>query len=180
MGAPDVWRPVGAEHPSSQPDYQTDFPGYARYITTSAFLASHLVGSIVGAGIGVIGAAALFVFASESAPARAAWGFTLTAFAQVSLASVFGVAAFFQPAIGRAFLEGTRDVAVAVNEDVYGGPLLATVGVSLLLFTGGAILLGMVQPVAGLGIAIAGVGFAVSAWRSERAPATAAASESLS
>lgn len=93
---------------------------------------------------------------------------------------MFGVAAFFQPAIGRAFLEGTRDVAVAVNEDVYGGPLLATVGVSLLLFTGGAILLGMVQPVAGLGIAIAGVGFAVSARRSERAPATAAASESLS
>jgi hypothetical protein len=59
------------------------------------------------------------------------------------LASVFGVAAFFQPAIGRAFLDGGGEIAVAINEDVYGGPLFLTVGLSLLLFIVGGILLGI-------------------------------------
>src|SRR5919106_90558 len=182
---------------TQQPDYQTDFPAYARYVTTSQFLLSHLVASIAGAGFGLVGAAALFILADQVAPRLARWGFVLWAFAQVGLASVFGVAAFFQPAIGRAFLDGGGDIAVAINEDVYGGPVLLMVGVSLLLFIAGGIMLGIaasrtqmlprwagftfaasatlfvlsfflfdvVQPVAGLGIAAAGVGFAVKAGR---------------
>lgn len=180
-----------------QPDYQTDFPAYARYVTTSQFLLSHLVASIAGAGFGLVGAAGLFILADRVAPRLARWGFVLWAFAQVGLASVFGVAAFFQPAIGQAFLDGGGDIAVAINEDVYGGPVLLMVGVSLLLFIAGGIMLGIaanrtqmlprwagftfaasvtlfvlsfflfdvVQPVAGLGIAAAGVGFAVKARR---------------
>ena len=38
-----------------QPSYQTDFPAYARYITTTPFLISHLGASILGAGIGTLG-----------------------------------------------------------------------------------------------------------------------------
>jgi hypothetical protein len=41
-----------------QPDPQSDFPGFAAYVTTSQFLLSHLVGSIAGAAIGSIGVAA--------------------------------------------------------------------------------------------------------------------------
>ena len=182
-----------------QPDYQTDFPAYARYVTTSQFLLSHLVASIAGAGLGVVGAAGLFILADPVAPRLARWGFVLWAFAQVGLASVFGVAAFFQPAIGRAFLDGGGEIAVGINEDVYGGPLFLTVGLSLLLFIVGGILLGMaasrtgprwagvtfaasitvfaisgflfnvIQPVAALGIALAGAGFAVSVRRSSPA-----------
>jgi hypothetical protein len=180
-----------------QPDYQTDFPAYARYVTTSQFLLSHLVASIAGAGFGVVGAAGLFILTDRVAPRMARWAFVLWTFAQVGLTSVFGVAAFFQPAIGRSFLEGGGDVAVAINEDVYGGPLFVIVGVSLLLFIVGAILMGIaatrkdmlprwagftfsasavvfvlsfflfdvVQPVGGLGIALAGVGFAAGARR---------------
>jgi MFS family permease len=188
-----------------QPDYKTDFPAYARYVTTSQFLFSHLIASIAGAGFGLVGAAGLFILADEVAPRLARWGFVLWAFAQVGLASVFGVAAFFQPAIGRAFLDGGGDVAVAINEDVYGGPLMVMVGLSLLLFIVGGILLGVaasrvlprwagltfagsvvlfvltfllfdvIQPVGGLGIALAGVGFALGA---RRAPATDADLES--
>jgi hypothetical protein len=135
------------------------------------------------------------ILSDEVAPRLARWGFVLWAFAQVGLVSVFGVAAFFQPAIGRAFLDGGGDIAVAINEDVYGGPLFVMVGVSSLLFVVGGILLGIaasrrgprwagftfaasttlfvltfflfdvVQPVAGLGIALAGIGFAVAARR---------------
>jgi hypothetical protein len=113
------------------------------------------------------------------------------------LASVFGVAAFFQPAIGRAFLDGGDNIAVAINEDVYAGPVLVMVGVSLVLFIAGGIMLGIaasrrqmlprwagftfaasvtlfvltfflfdvIQPLGGLGIAVAGVGFAGGARR---------------
>jgi hypothetical protein len=180
-----------------QPDYDTDFPAYADYVTTQRFLLSHLVGSIAGAGFAIVGGAAILVLTDGFAPGLARWGFTLWAFAQVGLASVFGVAAFFQPAIGRAFQDGAGDVAVAVNEDVYGGPVFVMVGVSLLLFLVGAVLLGLAarraealpswagwvftasalafvlaffvfdtaQPIAGLGVAVAGVGLGIGARR---------------
>src|ERR1700694_2459832 len=45
-----------------QPDTQTDFAGFARYVTTTQFLISHIVASIIGAGIGVLGFLALFTF----------------------------------------------------------------------------------------------------------------------
>jgi hypothetical protein len=186
-----------------QPDYQTDFPAYARYVTTSQFLLSHLFASIVGAGFGVVGGAGLFIVADRMAPRLARWGFVLWTFAQVGLVSVFGVAAFFQPAIGRAFIDGGGQVAVGINEDVYGGPLFVMAGLSLLLFIVAAILLGVaasrtttlprwaawtfaasalvfvlsfflldvVQPVGGLGIGFAGVGFAVAVRRSAVADA---------
>jgi hypothetical protein len=180
-----------------QPDYKTDFPAYARYVTTSQFLLSHLVASIGGAGFALVGAAGLFILTDQAAPRLARWGFVLWSFAQVGLASVFGVAAFFQPAIGRSFLDGGGDVAVGINEDVYGGPVLAVVGLSMLFFVIGGIMLGIaasrrellprwagltfaaspalfvltflffdtIQPLAGLGIAVAGVGFAAKARR---------------
>lgn len=180
-----------------QPDYKTDFPAYADYVTTQQFLVSHVLGSIAGAGFAVIGAAAIFVLAVRPAPGLAGWGFTLWTFAQVGLASVFGVASFFQPAVGEAFIDGGGDVAVNINARVYDGPVLVMVGVGLVLFLVGAILLGMaarrtellprwagftfavsavafvlsfflfeaVQPVAGLGIAVAGVGFGLGARR---------------
>jgi hypothetical protein len=107
---------------TQQPDYQTDFLAYARYITTPQFLLSHLIASIAGAGLGVVGAASLFILADRMAPRQARWGFGLWAFAQAGLVSIFGVAAFFQPAIGRAFLDGSRQIAVAINRDAYGPP----------------------------------------------------------
>jgi hypothetical protein len=128
---------------TQQPDYQTDFSAYARYITTPQFLLSHLIASIAGAGFGLVGAAALFILADRMASRQARWGFGLWAFAQAGLVSIFGVAAFFQPAVGRAFLGGSREVAVAINEDVYGGPLFLTAGLSVLLFIAGGILLGI-------------------------------------
>lgn len=128
---------------TQQPDYQTDFPAYAPYITTPQFLASHLIASIAGAGFGLVAAAALFILADRVAPRQARWGFVLWAFAQAGLVSVFGVAAFFESAIGRAFLDGSREVAVAINDDVYGGPLFTTAGLGLLSFIAGGILLGI-------------------------------------
>lgn len=126
-----------------QPSYDTDFPAYADYITTDHFLVSHLVGSIFGAGLGVIGAFALVVLLASTRGARLAfWGLLAFTVGQVLNASVFGVAAFFQPAIGEAFLDGDEAVARTVNESVYGPALFATVGVGVLLWTSGLVQIG--------------------------------------
>jgi hypothetical protein len=45
-----------------QPDPWTDFVGFAGYVTTTEFLISHLVTSIVGAAFGVLALLALFTF----------------------------------------------------------------------------------------------------------------------
>jgi len=104
-----------------QPDYEADFEGYAEYVTTTPFLVSHFVASIGGAALAVIGAVALAVWLAATPAARTAlWGLVAFTAAQVVTASVFGVAAFFQPAVGRAFLAGHDAVARSINADVYG------------------------------------------------------------
>ena len=126
-----------------QPDYEADFEGYAEYVTTTPFLVSHLVASIGGAALAVVGAMALAVRLAATPAARTALrGLVAFAAAQVVTASVFGVAAFFQPAVGRAFLDGHHAIARSINADVYGPRVFGMVGVGLLLMIVGAALLG--------------------------------------
>ena len=147
-----------------QPSYDTDFAGYADYVTTTPFLLSHLLASIGGAVLAVIGATALAIALAATPAARSALG-GLMAFlaAQVLMTAGFAVAAFFQPAIGRAFHDGHDAVARAVNEDVYGPELFATIGLGLLLFIVGAALLGRAANRSGLAPVWAGRAFALAA-----------------
>jgi hypothetical protein len=127
---------------SSQPDYHKAglFHAYARYIHTPSFLASHLTASILGAGIGLLGFTALFVYlASRRQSSVPVAAFASTVLGTMFMVAVFGVAAFAQPAIGKAFLSGHHD-AIALNASVYGTPLNVTVGVALLLWFAGAVL----------------------------------------
>ena len=125
-----------------QPDYDTDFESYADYSTRTWFLVSHLVASIGGAALAVIGAMALAVrLAATPAAGTALRGVVAFAASQVLTTAVFGVAAFFQPAVGRAFLGGQDAAARSINEDVYGTEVFTTVGVALLLMILGAALL---------------------------------------
>jgi hypothetical protein len=150
---------------TEQPDFNTDFEGYARYITTTPFLLSHLLASIGGAALGCIGAVALGVQLATSRAARMAlWGMAAFAASQVLTSSVFGIAAFFQPAVGRAYLEGGEQAVVrAINSEVYNAPeVFAVVGAGILLMVAGAVLLGWAAARVGVGPAWAGVLFAVA------------------
>lgn len=122
-----------------QPDPQTAFADFAAYVTTNQFLLSHLLNSIAGAAIGSIGVIALAFFLQETrAAGRALTGMVATVAANVFASSIFGVAAFTQPAMGRLFLSGQGN-ALNLYNDVYGAPLLVTALVFLLLFiVGGA------------------------------------------
>lgn len=146
-----------------QPSYQTDFPAYARYITTTPFLISHLGASILGAGIGTLGLSALFVALARSGTPRLALGALVTAILGNTLVtSVFGVAAFAQPAIGRAYLAGQTAAAETINSDIYGPALFATALPGLLLLTVGIVLFGAAAARSGSLPKLAGIGFAIS------------------
>lgn len=144
-----------------QPDPATAFPAYARYITTDVFLISHLLASITGAALGLIGIVAALAFLVRGPAARAAVLATvLTITGSVLTTAVFGAAAFAQPAIGRAHLRGTPDVP-AIDADVYGAPLFATAGAGLLLFLVGGIAFGLAVAWTGRSLYWSGIGYAV-------------------
>src|SRR5712664_2616374 len=93
-----------------QPDTRTDFAGFARYVTTPEFLASHIVASIIGAAIGVLGLLALFMFLALRVRSRlAVAGLAMAVAGNVLLTAVFGLAAFGQVAVGRLYLAGHTD-----------------------------------------------------------------------
>jgi hypothetical protein len=109
-----------------QPDTQTDFPGFAAYVTTSQFLVSHLIGSIAGAAVGSIGAIGLMLYLQDTRVAgRAITGMVATVFGNTMVSAIFGVAAFAQSAIGRMYLAGQENAADFYNE-TYNGALFAT------------------------------------------------------
>jgi hypothetical protein len=126
-----------------QPDPQTAFEDFATYVTTSEFLLSHLLNSIAGAAIGSIGVIGLMLFLQDTKGAgKALTGMVATVAANTLTSSIFGVAAFAQPAMGRVFLAGHEN-ALDFYSNVYAAPLFITALVSLLLFIVGGISTGI-------------------------------------
>jgi hypothetical protein len=127
-----------------QPDTRADFAGFAEYVTTTEFLISHIIASIVGAAIGVLGLLALFTFLALRVRSRlAATGLALAVMGNVMITAGFGLAAFGQPAVGRLYLAGQTAEAVAIYTDMYGVPLTATAAAGILLLVACVIALGI-------------------------------------
>ena len=132
-----------------QPDPLTDFANFAAYVTTNQFLLSHLVGSIGGAAIGSIGVIGLMLYLQETKAARRAMtGMVATVAGNTLTSSVFGAAAFAQPAMGRLFQAGQQNALEFYNQ-VYAAPLFGTVLTGLLLFMTGGVFTGMAIAAAG-------------------------------
>lgn len=127
-----------------QPDPRTDFPSFARYVTTTEFLLSHIFASIVGAAIGAIGFVALFIVLALRVRSRlAVGGVVMVVAANVISSAIFGMAAFGQSAVGRAYLGGQTQEAVVLYNDMYGVPLFSTAAAGILLLAVGTILFGV-------------------------------------
>ena len=149
---------------TEQPPWQTKPAAWSRFVTTSEFLASHLVGSILGAAIGALGMVALgAVLARRGHPAIGLATVVTGVVANVLSASAFGVAAFAQPALGRNYLaHPTAQAHMLIKTAANGGLLNAMAVISGVLLIASAV-------IAGVGVArtrplprIAGIGFAVS------------------
>jgi hypothetical protein len=121
----------------------SDFDAYARYITTDVFLVSHLGASIFGAGLAILGAIAVMAFLVHGRAARAAViGLALTTITNVFLAASFGSAAFVQPGIGRAHLNGVDGMADINADTAYGPAFFATALTASFFLIVSAIVLG--------------------------------------
>lgn len=148
---------------TQQPDVETDFAGYARYITTGEFLLSHLVASIGGAALAVLGVTAVAVFLATGRARRLALiGAVVTVVANVYMAAAFGSASFVQPGIGRAYLRGTPNIQELNADTAYGPALVATIAAALVVFVVGAILVGTAIARTAPGLRWPGIGYAVS------------------
>ena len=125
-----------------QPDVTSQFADWARFVTTDKFLASHLVGSIVGQAVWILGAAALaaVVVAKGRRVRSAVAGLVAMTLGGAGLIAGFGVAAFAQPAIGHLELAGAAG-AQEVYDDVYGIPTLVTLIGGGVLFAAATVLL---------------------------------------
>lgn len=146
-----------------QPDYRTEFAEYADYVTTDVFLVSHLVASILGAVAGIIGIVciAILIAGQGVTTGRTLLAGALSVAGNVLNTALFGVAAFAQPAIGRAYHAGTESV-IDLNADVYGPELTSTAVTGLSMFVAGAILLGRAMMRACPDIRWAGLTYAVA------------------
>lgn len=125
-----------------QPDVSTQFTDWARFVTTDRFLANHLLGSILGQAMWMLGAASITALAvAGGRRVRAAVvGLVAMVLGGVGLVAGFGVAAFAQPAIGHLELAGVAG-AHDVYDDVYGIPTLVTLVGGGLLFAAATVLL---------------------------------------
>lgn len=145
-----------------EPDHTTDFEGWSRYVTTDMFLVNHVVGSILGAALGLIGIVAALLFLVRAPAGGSAMVATaLTIVGNVLFTGLFAAAAFAQPAIGRAFLAG-QEGAEGLYDDVYGTPLLTTFGIGAVCFLVGAVLFGRAVAHASADLRLAGWGYGVA------------------
>jgi hypothetical protein len=120
-----------------------DFEAYARYVSTDVFLVSHLGASIFGAALAILGAVAVTAYLVRGRAARlAVAGMVLTTVTNVFMAAAFGSAAFVQPGIGRAYLDGVAGMPAVNADTAYGPALIATALTSTAFFIISAIVLG--------------------------------------
>jgi hypothetical protein len=130
-----------------QPDYRTDFHAYAEFVTTTSFLVSHLVGSILGTTIGIFGVLALgAVLAATGERRLAERGLVLSVAGMAFIMACSAPRPSPSPPSAGAYLAG-QQAAVAVNSDLYGAPaLIAVVGLAV----------GVAQPVGAVLLIISG------------------------
>src|SRR5918992_2031150 len=123
-----------------QPDPETRFRAWSEYVTTTRFFVSHVVGSIFGSVLLVLGAVALgFLLSSSRRPGLALWGTVSTIAGAVFLSAIFGVAAFGQTTLGESFLGGSGQ-AEALYDAMYDKPSLVLAIGGALLFSLGVVL----------------------------------------
>ena len=127
-----------------EPDRQNEVEAYARFLSTTDYLAKHLLGSILGNILAMFGVMALAAYLANRRVGRLA---LLTMVVSVAgnclILAIFGFSTHVSPVIGRLYLEG-QPGAMEVNEAIFGTSSFAIVAVlGLLLYLSGTILLGV-------------------------------------
>lgn len=128
---------------AQQPDPSGDFAAWSRFVTTSAFYWSHLIGSTLGQALGVLGVVALAVrLAGGRRGSAALAALVMTVMGSSVVFGLFGVAAFVQPAIGAAYLDG-RLAASDWYDAVFGVTLLVPALVGLIMYSSATVVMAL-------------------------------------
>ena len=121
-----------------QPDQASDPDGWARFVSSTSYLAGHIIGNVLGTTLAIFGTFALGAFlATSRAPHLALSGMVLAVAGHILFTVPGAISTFATPAIGTAYLAGNRDVMqLAFPEVVTGivalGLLLAVIGNAIL------------------------------------------------
>jgi hypothetical protein len=127
-----------------EPDRQNQVEAYARYISTSTYLAQHLLGSILGTILAIFGLIALAAYLANGRTGRLALlAMVLSVVGNCLILTIFGFSTIISPVIGRLYLEG-RPGAMEVNEAIFTSPAFVFLVIpGLLFFLVGTILFGV-------------------------------------
>jgi hypothetical protein len=121
-----------------QPDQVSDPDGWARFVSSTSYLASHIVGNVLGTTLAILGTFALGAFLVTSrAPRLALSGMVLAVAGHILFTVPGAISSFATPAIGTAYLAGNRDVMALEFPPIMTailalGLLLAVVGNTIL------------------------------------------------
>ena len=129
---------------TQEPDRQNEVEAYARFLSTDIYLAHHLLGSIFGTILAIFGVIALAAYLANSRVGRLALlAMVLSVAGNCLILTIFGFSTIVSPVIGQLYLAG-QPGAMEVNEAIFSSAaFLILVGPGLLLYSVGAILLGV-------------------------------------
>jgi hypothetical protein len=124
----------------SQPDQTKNPEAWARFVSSTAHLLTHLFGSIGGAILAILGVFALGVYLARSRAGRLGLAaMVMTVVGNALFLSVVGLSAFATPAIGEAYLAGME----GVMQVEFSSAMTATFLLAILLLFVGNVLLGV-------------------------------------
>jgi hypothetical protein len=126
-----------------QPDPNTHYDAWARYVTTDHYVLSHLFASDIGLILAIFGTFALGAYLARSSAGRMGLvAMVIAVFGSALFLLVGGVSTFSSPEQGQMHLqgvEGYREMPAVLAQTVF----LATFGVAVLLMLVGNVLLGI-------------------------------------
>ena len=129
----------------SQPDPNTQYDAWSRFVTTDHYLITHLFGSIGGAVLAILGVFALGAHLAGSRAGRLGLtAMVMTVVGQALGLTVGGASTFAAPEEGQAHLAGIEEYAKLNTEQpmLSDTALMATFALAILLMFVGNVLLG--------------------------------------
>jgi hypothetical protein len=123
-----------------QPDQVKHPEAWARFVSSNHYILTHVIGSIVGAVLAILGVFALGAYLANSRAGRLGLvALVVTVVGQAVGLVIGGISTFATPAIGQAFLSGFKDVM-----QIQFSPVMSVIfALAILLMIVGNVLLGV-------------------------------------
>ena len=126
-----------------QPDPNTQYEAFSRFVTTNGYVLKHLFLTILGIIFGIFGSIALGAYLTRSRAGRMGLvAMVIAVFGHALFLTIGGVSTFATPVEGQAYLAGIEEYH-KLPTSLAGTAQTATLGVSILLGFVGNVLLGV-------------------------------------